>query len=67
MIATENITWRLDIICKDPNIVGNKKKEERLIKQFDRFYEVLEKSFRHTLTYELKLLEIKREVIRNGT
>lgn len=62
----EKITWRLDIICKDPSVLGNKENEDELVKKFDKFYDLLQKSFRHTIAYKLKLIDFKREVIRSG-
>jgi len=56
--------WRLDITCTDPNVVGNSKKEKQLIEKFDKFYELLSKSFGLTRTYQLGLIKIDRKVVR---
>src|SRR4030065_477859 len=33
--SMEKLTWRLDIICKDPSVLGNKENEDELVKKFE--------------------------------
>jgi hypothetical protein len=56
------LIWRLEISCSDPNVLGNKKKEKELIKQFDQFYELLKKSFKNTVSYQMGLIKVDREI-----
>jgi hypothetical protein len=44
--------------------VGNEEKEKEFIGQFDKFYELLQKSFKNTRSYQLNLIEVKRQIDR---
>ena len=61
-MSIKKIIWRLSIECTDPNVVGESKKEKKLIEQFDQFYNLLIKSFKITTSYQMGLIKIDRKI-----